>query len=68
MSRTQGYYVQLWRQGNEGADEASSEEPQHLMDGDVPQLFMTAAEATEAGKAYTMERDELTYAIEPVVP
>ena len=68
MTRTKGYYVKLQRQGGRNAEERTSDEPEYIMEGDEPRLFMTTAHATEAGREYTMDKPELTYALEPVVP
>ena len=68
MSRTQGYHVKLMPQGSSHAEERTKKEPEYIMDGDKPQLFMTAAQATEAGQDYTMDKADLTYVLEPVAP
>ena len=38
------------------------------MDSDKPQLFMTEAQATEAGQDCTLDKPDLTYVLEPVAP
>ena len=68
MSRTQGYHVKLTPQGSSHAEERTKDEPEYIMDGDEPQLFMTAAQATEAAEGYTMDKLDLTYVLEPVAP
>lgn len=68
MSRTKGFHVRLWRQGTPAAEERTRDAPEFIMDGDAPQLFMTEADATEAGRRRTEDEPELTFAIEPVVP
>ena len=68
MSRTQGYHVKLMPQGSSHAEERTKNEPEYIMEGDAPRLFMTQAQATEAGREYTLDKPDLTYALEPVAP
>ncbi|HEX7002750.1 MAG TPA: hypothetical protein VF168_00995 [Trueperaceae bacterium] len=68
MSRTQGYYVRLVPQGTAFAEERGDDEPEFIMDGQEPHLFMTEAEAIEAGQTYVASRPKLTYSVEPVAP
>ena len=65
MSRTRGYYVKLWRQGRSDAE--TQDEPEYIMAGNEPQLFVTKTQAAEAGREYVKDKPELTYALEPVV-
>jgi hypothetical protein len=68
MSRTQGYYVRLVPQGTAFAEERGDDEPEFIMAEDEPRLFMTEAEAIEAGQTYVASRPKLTYTLVPVAP
>lgn len=68
VSRTQGYHVKLVPQGSSSDEERTKDEPEYIMDGDEPRLFMTAAQATDAGREHTMDKLDLTYVLEPVAP
>ncbi|MEX2534358.1 MAG: hypothetical protein WD273_02070 [Trueperaceae bacterium] len=68
MIRTQGYYVRLVPQGVSFAEEPGDDAPEFIMAEDEPQLFLTEAEAIEAGRTYVGSRPKLTYSIEPVAP
>jgi hypothetical protein len=68
MSRTQGYYVRLVPQGASFAEERGDDEPEFIMADDEPRLFMSEAEAIEAGQVYVASRPKLTYTIEAVSP
>lgn len=68
MTRTAGFHVKLVKQGAEFAEERGDDAPEYIMGDDGPQLFLTEAEAIEAGQTYVSSRPKVTYLVEPVVP